>query len=73
MPDEEGYPTVFVTTNAYSASAMAPTGDMLTTVTNTSAPQLVVQEVTKAMSADGDIVIQVKGLQFFVRQAALNP
>ncbi len=70
MPDEEGYPTVFVTTNSYSASAMAPTGGMLTTVTNTSAPQLVVQEVTKTMSADGDIVIQVKGLNIETQKEA---
>ncbi|MBQ7097086.1 MAG: S-layer homology domain-containing protein [Clostridia bacterium] len=70
MPDEEGYPTVFVTTNSYSASAMAPTGGMLTTVTNTSAPQLVVQEVTKAMSADGDIVVQVKGLNLETQKEA---
>ncbi len=62
MPDEEGYPMIFVTTNSYSASAMAPSGGMLTTITSTSAPQLVVKEVTKTMSADGDIVVQVKGL-----------
>ncbi len=61
MPDEEGYPQVFVTTSAYSAASMTPSGGMLTSITSTSAPQMVVEKVTKAVSADGEIVVKLKG------------
>ncbi len=60
MPDEDGFPAFFVTTSAYSASAMSGS-NKLTSVTTSSSPQMVVEEVTEELSGDGDVVLRVKG------------
>ena len=70
MPDEEGYPAVFVTTNAYSASAMTSTGGVLTSITSSSAPNLIVKEAVKSITSDGDIVVQITGIDADTKKEA---
>lgn len=69
MPDEDGYPAFFVTTNAYSASS-GSSGNMPTYVATTSAPQLLVKEISEAITPEGDVVIKVTGLDISTQKEA---